>query len=227
MREVGRALDRGDAEAAHLLRQPRLRLRDAVLHQLLRLVGIGAELEGDGQRHQAVGRRLAAHVEHVLDAVDLLLDRRRHGLGDDLRIGAGILRAHHHRRRHDLGIFGDRQHAQREQAGEEDQDREHAGEDRPVDEEFGEVHGRCSPRVLPDASLQRACPFGTTGCALRTRRAAPAARGRASMRDHLRRDQRARTDALQAVDDDALARLQAAGHDAQAVDATAPSVTSR
>ena len=87
-RQVGRALDRGDAEPAHFLGQARLGLRDAVLHQLLRLVGVGAELEGDGQRHQAVGGRLAAHVEHVLDAVDLLLERRRHRLGDHLRVGA-------------------------------------------------------------------------------------------------------------------------------------------
>ena len=32
-------------------------------------------------------------VEHVVDAVDLLLDRRRHGLGEDLGGGAGIGRA--------------------------------------------------------------------------------------------------------------------------------------
>ena len=50
-REVGRALGGRDAEAAHFLGQARLGLRDAVLHELLRLVGIGAELEGDGQRH--------------------------------------------------------------------------------------------------------------------------------------------------------------------------------
>ena len=41
-----------------------------------------------GQRHGAVGRRIGRHVEHVLDAVDLLLERRRHGGGDGLRIGA-------------------------------------------------------------------------------------------------------------------------------------------
>ena len=31
-------------------------------------------LEGDGERHVPVVGRLRGHVEHVLDAVDLLLD---------------------------------------------------------------------------------------------------------------------------------------------------------
>jgi hypothetical protein len=41
--QVGRALDRGDAQAAHFLGQARLGLGDAVLHQLLGLVGVGAQ----------------------------------------------------------------------------------------------------------------------------------------------------------------------------------------
>ena len=145
--QVGRALDGGDAEAPDLLRQPRLGLRHAVLHQLLRLVGVGAEPERHGQRHHAVGRRLAAHVEHAFDAVDRFLDRRRHRLGDHLGVGARIGRAHHHRWRHDFRIFRDRQRRQRDQSGHEDQDRQHAREDRPVDEEFGQVHGRPRSRL--------------------------------------------------------------------------------
>jgi hypothetical protein len=120
--QVGRALDRGHAEAAHFFRQPRLGLADAVLDQLLCLVGVGAELEGDSQRHHAVGRRLAAHVEHVLDAVDLLLDRRRHGLGNDFRIGAGIVARAPRRsaaRHRDIPRSAG---SQRDQAGEEDHD---------------------------------------------------------------------------------------------------------
>ena len=83
--EVGRALDRGDAEIAGHFRQARQRLVDAVLHQLLRQIGIGAELEGDGQGQGAVGGGLREHVEHVLGAVDLLFQRRRHRLGDGAR----------------------------------------------------------------------------------------------------------------------------------------------
>ncbi len=139
-RQVGRALDRRQPQRAHLGGQARLGLRDAVLHQLLRLVGVGAQLEGDGQRHQAVGGRLAAHVEHAFDPVDGLLERRGDRLGDHLRIGAGVVRSHDDRRRHDVRILRHRQPAHRNQATEEDQQRQDAGEDRPVDEEFGEVH---------------------------------------------------------------------------------------
>ena len=42
--------------------QARLGLRDPILHELLGLVRVGAELEGDIQRHHAIGRRLARHV---------------------------------------------------------------------------------------------------------------------------------------------------------------------
>jgi hypothetical protein len=150
--QVGRTLDRDDAQAPYFLGQARLGLRDAVLHHLLRLVGVGAELEGDGERHQAVGGRLAAHVEHVLDAVDRFLDRRRHRLGDDLRVGARVLRAHHHRGRHDVWIFRDRQAAHGDHAAEKDQQREHAGEDRPVDEELREIHGVLSSGRITSAA---------------------------------------------------------------------------
>ena len=138
--QVGRTLDRGNADVLDLFRQARLGLRNAVLNQLLRLVRVGAELEGHGQRHHAVRRRLAGHVEHALDAVDLLFERRRDRFGDDLRVGAGIGRAHDDRRRHDFRIFGDRQRPHADQAGDDDEDRQHAGKHRAVDKESGDIH---------------------------------------------------------------------------------------
>ena len=134
--QVGRTLLGDDAELPDHGRQPRLGLLHAVLHQLLRLVGVGAEPERHRQRHRAVGRCLARHVEHAFDAVDLFLDRRRHGLGDDFWIGAGIGCADDDRWRHDVGIFRDRHRHQRNEPGKENQYRKNAGEDRPVDEEF-------------------------------------------------------------------------------------------
>ena len=89
--QVGRLLGDGDADGAHLLGQTRQGDGDAVLHQHLRRIEVGAELEGDGQRHAAVAGRLRRHVEHVVDAVDLLLDRGGDGLGHDLGGGAGIV----------------------------------------------------------------------------------------------------------------------------------------
>ena len=52
---------------------------------------------------------VGGHVEHVLDAVDLLLERRRDGFGDRLRVSARIGGAHDDGRRRDLGILRDRQ----------------------------------------------------------------------------------------------------------------------
>jgi hypothetical protein len=80
--QVGRLLARGDAQPLHVFRQLRQGDGHAVLHQHLRGVEVGAELEGDRQHHLAVVGALRRHVEHVLDAVDLLLDRR----GDMRRI---------------------------------------------------------------------------------------------------------------------------------------------
>jgi hypothetical protein len=49
-----------------------------------------------------------------------------HGFGDHLGVGARILGAHHHRRRHHVRVFRDRQLEDRYQAGDKDDDRQHA-----------------------------------------------------------------------------------------------------
>ena len=67
------------AKALHVLRQAGQRVLHAVLRQHLRDVEVGADPERHGDRELAVAGGLAAHVEHVLDAVDLLLERRRDG----------------------------------------------------------------------------------------------------------------------------------------------------
>ena len=133
--EVGRRLLGRHADALHVLRQPRLRLRHAVLHLHLRVVEIGAEREGDRQGQRAVRRRLREHVEHAVDAVHLLLERRGDGLGDYLRVGAGERRAHDDGRGHDGGVFTDRQTHEREQPADDDQQRQDDREDRTRDEE--------------------------------------------------------------------------------------------
>ena len=55
-------------------------------------------------------------------------------------LAPGIAGRHLHGRRRDVGILGDRQHEHGQRAGQRDDDRQHRGEDRPVDEEVGE-HG--------------------------------------------------------------------------------------
>ena len=86
--EVGHPLVDDDAVATHLLGQARLGHRDAVLHQHLRLVDVGADLERDAERHGPVVGRLRVHVDHALDAVHLLLDDGGDGIGDGYRVGA-------------------------------------------------------------------------------------------------------------------------------------------
>ena len=152
-RQIGRALDRRHTELAHLFRQARQRLRDPVLHLHLRIVHVGAEPEGHGERQDPVGGGLRGHVEHVLHAVDLLFQRGRDRFRYDLRAGSRVLRAHDHRRRDHLRILADGQTHHRQQAGDEDDDGQHGREARPVDEEFRQIHRAVSSVVLGPAAL--------------------------------------------------------------------------
>ena len=61
-----------------------------------------ADVEGRDDRRDAVARAVGAEVDHPLDAVDLLLDRRRDRLGDGLGVGAGVGRRDLDLRRRDL-----------------------------------------------------------------------------------------------------------------------------
>ncbi len=145
--QVGRALGHRHADIAHVDGQPRLRDRDAVLHLHLGDVEIGAEIEGHRDREASVRRRVRRHVDHVLDAVDLLLDRRHHGRGDDVGAGAGILPGHVDDRRRDLRILRDRQARERHAADDHEHDRDDGGEDRTIDEKMRNAHRPAGPSV--------------------------------------------------------------------------------
>ena len=90
-----------------LLRQARLRRRDPVLGQDVGRVLVDADLEVDVELHAAVAGVRRLHVDHAVDAVDFLLDRRRHRLLDRHRGGAGIVRGHADRRRREERILLD------------------------------------------------------------------------------------------------------------------------
>ena len=85
----GRLLLGRHALDLHFLRQRRKRGRDPVLDQDLRLVGVGADREGDGERVGAVVGAGRLHVDHVLDAVDVAARsagrRNRRGCGRSRR----------------------------------------------------------------------------------------------------------------------------------------------
>jgi hypothetical protein len=107
--QVGGALLDIHADRLDHLRQGRLGHGDAVLHQDLRHVDVGPQGEGHIEGVGAVVVALRRHVQHPLDAHDLLLDGGRHGVRDHLGIRAGIAGSHLHRRRRDVGVLGDRQ----------------------------------------------------------------------------------------------------------------------
>ena len=74
--EAGRLLLDGDAGGADFRRHAAERLVDAVLHVDLREILIARDVERDvDRRDTGVGAR-RGHVEHALDAVDGLLERR-------------------------------------------------------------------------------------------------------------------------------------------------------
>ncbi len=139
--QVGGILLGADAQGVDLVGQMRLRDGDTVLHQHLGLVDVGAELEGDGQLEIAVARRFGLHVEHVVDAVDLLLERCRHRVGDGFGRGTGIAGGDDDGGGRDLGILRHRQAEIGKTADQGDQDRDDAGENRSLDEEMRELHG--------------------------------------------------------------------------------------
>ncbi len=86
--EPGRLLLDRDAGRADLGGHAAERLIDAILHVDGGDVLIARHVEGDRDRRDAAVRAGGGHVEHALDAVDRLLERRRDRRLDFLRVGA-------------------------------------------------------------------------------------------------------------------------------------------
>src|SRR5262249_51669265 len=97
------------------------------------------QFERDRQVVAAIVRALRRHVEHVLDAVDLLLDRGRNRVADDGGAGTRIRARNLYSRRRDLGILRDRQRLDGGYAREDDHQRDNDPENGTVDEERSHV----------------------------------------------------------------------------------------
>ena len=108
---------------------------------------------------RGAGRRV---VEHALQARELLLDRRGHGLCGVFGRCAGEVRRDANRGRRDLRIARDRQEPNREQSEQCDDDRDHGAEDRAPDEEVARLlrrDGRTAGLQIPFvAAFLRAAP---------------------------------------------------------------------
>ena len=134
--EAGRLLIHRHTLLDNCFRQLRLRLADAVLHVNLIDVGVAAGLEVHADRHVAARRTGRLVIEQIVDAVDLRLQRCRHGVGNDLGRSAGIDRLYLYLRRRHVGILLDRRNSHRYQAGENDQQRDDRGQNRPCNKEM-------------------------------------------------------------------------------------------
>ncbi len=132
--DVGRRLPHLHAEALHILGQSGQGVLHAVLRQHLRDIEVGPNSERHGYRELAIPRRLAAHVQHAFNAVDLLLERRCNGPRNGLRGRARVGRCDLDRGRHDLRILRNRQDDERTKSDQRHEDAQDGGEDRPVDE---------------------------------------------------------------------------------------------
>ena len=93
----------GEAGRCHLWRQLRLRLIHAQLRKHLIDVGIRLRVEVDEDLNHSVISADGVHVDHVVDAVHLLLDGSRHCLRKCLGVGAGISRGDKNLRRNNIG----------------------------------------------------------------------------------------------------------------------------
>ncbi len=185
---AGRFLLHRHAPPLHQLGQDRLGQRHAVLHEHLGHVQVDVIVKRDGQRVAAVVAALRRHVQHVFHAVDLLFDRRGHGVGHHLGVCARVRGRDFDRGRRDLRVLRDGQRKQRDPAGQRDDDRQHRGKDRPVDEKPGKhrylirairdptFHPLATPSAGPASSADARDRSPTTAAA----RSTTAASGRRS-----------------------------------------------
>ena len=125
------------SELADFRRQVRLRLREPVLHVDLIEVRRRVHVERHRQRHRPVVRVRGLHVEHVVDAVHRLLERRGNRLLDGERVGTRVLRRDEDLRWNDLRELRDGKAGEGNQAAQYRDDRDDDGDDWPADEEAG------------------------------------------------------------------------------------------
>ena len=112
----GKLLLNRNTLSRHLFRQHSHGFRDAVLHQHIGHVEIGANLKGNPQGHLTIAGVSRFHIEHVLDTINLLLNRRGDRLLDINRIGTLVGGGDIDHGRGDFGVLGNGQATQGNQA---------------------------------------------------------------------------------------------------------------
>ena len=126
--------------------------------------GLVPTSNADGEVVAAVVAAGRLHVDHLVDADDLRLERLGDRGLDHRGGGAGIDRGDLHLRRHDVGELRHRDAQHRQRAGERDQDRDDDGEPRPAMKTAEIMRlGRRPVRCRPAAGPARAAGPGDTG----------------------------------------------------------------
>ena len=117
----GLLLDR-DALALHVLRQ----FGEGNLHPVIDVhrvdVGIGAKLERHQKRVAAIIAAYAFHVDHLVDADDLRLDRLRDGRVDHCSGGTRVAGRNRYLGRDDVRVLRERNSVEGDQTGDRSDD---------------------------------------------------------------------------------------------------------
>ena len=148
--EVVRLLLHGDAQLAHFGGQAPKRLVDAVLDVDERHVAVAGDVEDDGDLAEPAVAARRRHVEHALDAVDRLFQRRGDGGFDRLRVGARVGGDDGDLRRRNVRVLRHRHGRDRESPRQDDHERADSREDGAADEgvnEHGSTRCRCRRRL--------------------------------------------------------------------------------
>ena len=120
----------------------------AVAHVLRGEVDVARQVER-ADHERTAGARDRTQLGDAGDGVQGLLDRLRHGDLDLFGRGAGQRRANRHRGQVDRGVTIDRQPREADRADDHHRQHEHAGEDRAVDADLGELLHVSCPRRGP------------------------------------------------------------------------------
>lgn len=110
----------------------------AILDKNLGGIGIGADFERDREGVVSAIGGGGRHIDHASDAVDLLFDGEGDFIDDRLGAGAWVEGGDDHGGRGDGGELGDGKGDDGDPAEEHHQEGDDIGEDRPLDEKFGE-----------------------------------------------------------------------------------------
>ena len=114
-------------------------------------IDVDAGAKGDGDA-ALLGARGGFQRVDALDAGERAFEDLRHLRFDDLGGGAGIVGLHRDLRLVDVGIFTHREAREGHEAGEQQHQAQHGGENRASDAEFGETHRRYSAAAVETTS---------------------------------------------------------------------------